>query len=662
MKPCSALERGNLWRAAAEAYLQAIGRGAEDRGRLRQRVFTILRDRLAAESHELDAVIDAQLGDEPDARLDHRLWALEQKLHRLEIEDRLAEGADLLAADAARFAGSDLQEHFRYLEAWVQHKLGQAEEAERSLRELRNQLETWEDVHARSGWLLGRILLDVEGPTRAEEAGSFFRDVITHHPGHPYAVASFVGLGEAEALLDRHADAVDAFVEAIEELMDGEVTEPIDRTALRTSLAVLSESQRRLGRYDWAVKYARLALPLVEAGNTEQETVQLLQLAQALSERAEQRMRASIAGDSAAHEPKPSPDPEILSLYAEAAEAYLRLAKLNIHNESRSSEASWRAAELFAKSGRLDQSIRMFEEFAHERPSDPLVPRALFMGGQLRQRMGRFAEAVEAYQQCYRRFPRTLEAAHCLVPMAQCYVALGPGSFDLAEKTLRIVLDESVVFTPDAPEFAEALFLLADLHGRKAAFEQAIATAQEAIDRYPHDPRTWSARFLVADSYRKSGLAMRQAAQDAPGDELERIRKESVGRLRRARQIYRLMMDDLELLGPVESSAPEFRYARLCRQYEADCLFETGDYAEALRAYEEWAAQSHDRTEALSAYVQIIRCQMALGRPDDARAALARARVLVDALPEAAFARGPGLRNRSEWKRFMDWLAESELF
>ena len=92
--------------------------------------------------------------------------------------------------------------------------------------------------------------------------------------------------------------------------------------------------------------------------------------------------------------------------------------------------------------------------------------------------------------------------------MAACYLARGPGQEELAQKTLEIVLEESNVFTPQAPDFADALFLMGDVLNRRQAPERAIATLEEALTRYPDDSRATRTRFLLADSYRRSALGL----------------------------------------------------------------------------------------------------------------------------------------------------------
>ena len=171
-------------------------------------------------------------------------------------------------------------------------------------------------------------------------------------------------------------------------------------------------------------------------------------------------------------------------MYGSAAGGAVGLARRWAVEEERAGAWTLRAAEFLARAGQRQRAVDLYGSFSSERPAHALVPRALLRTGQLLQAMGRLPEAIESYQRCYRRFPRTLEGARTLVPLAECYLALGPGNESLAETTLRIVTDTPEVFTPPAPEFADAMFRLGDVLTRVNQCERAIAGLEEALDRF----------------------------------------------------------------------------------------------------------------------------------------------------------------------------------
>src|SRR5690606_12479245 len=116
----------------------------------------------------------------------------------------------------------------------------------------------------------------------------------------------------------------------------------------------------------------------------------------------------------------------------------------------------------------------------------------------------------------YRRnlveFPRTPSAVSSLVPLADCFLALGRQPE--AEATLlRIVTrdpdDPVSLITPAAGEYRDALFRLGDLYLQAGKYEAAIARYEEAIERYVDDPRTGRAIYMLADAYRLSANRLR---------------------------------------------------------------------------------------------------------------------------------------------------------
>lgn len=648
---------------AIDHFNAALQQGAQNPLDLRRHLISLRIDHSGAPVEQLAGQVDEFLADIGDDRLKLRLWAVERRIRLAEEMGTLEQAATLLARNHDDFERTDLRDRFSYLEAWLLHRLGHYDEAEVHLRTIRNRVEHTDELYARTGWLLGQVVMGDEGPKRPQQALSFYADVLTYHSDGPYTLASRVGSAEALAMLERHEEAIEAYRVAIEQLEAVGDSDVVSRDVLRTSLGLLADTRRQRGQIERAVEYAELAVSLVDPSSVEQTTLFLEQLGQLQSLLADQLEAGAVTPPDLVGRPIEAAGAVARAAFAEAAATYLELARLNSLNERRASDSSWRAAEFFARAGERERAANLYQAFVAERPEDPLVPRALLRIGQLKQVSGHLEQAVEAYKICYRRFPRTLDGARALVPLAQCYLGMGPDYEELAEKTLRVVLQGSEIFTPQAPEFADALFLLGAVLNTRGEFERAIGTLNEVLERYPNDQRVWQARFLLADSYRQSGLALNEAAAEATiAGEIETLRVESTARFREAQQLYRQLVAAYELRGADRLERLERMYLRHAYLYEADCVFETRDYRQALKRYEEAAATYRDTTSALAAYVQIINSHVFLGQPEEARAALARAIVMVDAMPDEAFANPVSSENRQDWKRYFEWLQQAELF
>lgn len=659
-----AFEWQQRYARALQQYAQALEQGVDHPFDLRHRMLHLEINKLRVSPKILNEKLSLFIADLGEQRLDLRYWAINRNLEVFDDLNEMDQAATMLARNRELFYNSDLRDHFAYMEAWLLYKTNHYNEAETRLRTIRNRLEEENEVHAMTGWLLGQVVLRDGGPQRPMEALSFYHDVMQKHGDSPFAVASRIGAGEALGLLERHEEALDAFRLAIEDLRQVEDTRLVNRAALRTTLGVMGEMHRRMGRLVVAVEYTQLAVELIDPDNAEQASIFLQQLGNS---------QLQLAEFLEAQEPVPhtlvdehsleSYSPIARKMYVEAAVTFLKLAQMNILNDERGAASSWRAAELFTRGGENERATQLYASFVRERPNHSFVPRGLLRMGQIYHRSGDLVAAVETYKECYRRFPRSLDGARALVPLARCYMALGPKYEELAEKTLLIVLGESEVFTPQAPEFTDALYLYGDGLNRAHEYNRSIAALEEALERYPKDARALRAEYLLADSYRKSGLALKAGVENvqSPG-EIQQIHREAVARFKAARDLYRDLIEKFDFRSPAQFTPLQRMYRRHTYLYEADCYFETQEYRQALKLYEEAVGLFKDSPIALSAYVQIINSHVFLGEPEEARASLARAQVLVDSIHSSAFADSVSPEKRDDWKRYLNWVEDSKLF
>ncbi|MCH7814221.1 MAG: tetratricopeptide repeat protein, partial [Planctomycetes bacterium] len=480
-----------------------------------------------------------------------------------------------------------------------------------------------------------------------------------------YVDAARLGQAEALALLERFDQALAQYqlvIDVLGKYTDSRILSP---DVVRASMTVTAEQLSGQGRFAQALAFLEPAAGLVDPDNFEVQSTYLQRLGDwrsALARSLRQEAAALGAGEESDPQRQALHD-RARALFLSAGESFLRLARINTPNEERSAAAVWRAADRFDEAGDRVRTVAVLREFIRERPNHNLVSRALRRLGESLQAMGRYQEAIEAYQENLRRFPRTPDAGSALVPLARCFLALGPDYYDQAEKTFRIILEDSPIFTPQAPEFADALFLLGDLLSRQSRFEETIPRLREAMHRYPDDPRRVRAEFLLGDAYRQSGLALREDLANARlVGERDRLRAEHVRRLEEAAKLFQRLVVRYEERDAAELDALETLFLRYARLYEADCLYELQRYAEALKRYERAAWIYRNSPSAMAAYVQIINCHRYLGYPTEARAALRRAQYLIQAIPESQFAEAELTGRRADWEQYLTWVEQSELF
>ncbi len=275
--------------------------------------------------------------------------------------------------------------------------------------------------------------------------------------------------------------------------------------------------------------------------------------------------------------------------------------------------------DLYDRALSVQRVVSALETFVNERPDDPLAPEATLRLGRAYQAMGVFDKAIATFQRAQFRYPKSLAASKSAVPLAQAFIAKGPDYYKKAEEVLLGVVENNPLLTPQAEEFRLALFELAQLYYRTARFEEAIARLDELTQRYPKDERMGQLLFTMGDSYRKSALlidAKPAAGEATPASattkldpaEAQAAKKERLGKAKllfdQVIEIYRanLPTRDLDKL-----------QLKLAHFYRADCLYDLGQYEEAIKLYDAAAFKYQEDPSALAAYVQIVNAYYAAG-------------------------------------------------
>ncbi len=649
--------------AAVENYEAAIAASSLPPLDVRQRVIELRVSKVKTPNDRLYELLDDFIAD-TTMHIRRLYWAVDLKVNLLLDDGRNAEADAFLESLRPVFEPMEEREAFEYLLCLVDYRSGRFDEAERNLRSLRNRLRLRSDTFAQSGWLLGRVVLNDGSAQRPEEALSFFRDVINAKVSARYTAASHLGTAEALAELHRWDDALVHYNKVVEALPNIEPSHVINPDRVRSSITVVGERLRRANRYALALQFLELATALVDPDYIEQLSFYLELLgetraSQARALTAEARLLGPAEENDARRDEL---NEEARRLLMAAGEAFVRLAKINTLNEKISSSAAWRAADLFDEGGARDRTIALLRDFVRERPEDPLTPQAWVRLGQSLHSLGRFKEAIEAYRACNGQFPRTLYADQSLIPLADCYMRLGPEYAEQAENTLLGILEDWQRFTPDATEFRHALFMLGDLLNRESRYEEAISVLEEALQRYADDGRAMRGLYLLADSYQQSALLLKEDVKDPEHiGEREHMRRDLISRLERAAELFGQLVTRYEQQDESELDEMNALYLRYARLYHGDCLVELQQYGDALKIFERAAWIYKDVPSSLAAYVQIINCFVFLGQFEEGEAALRRAQYLVKTIPDGAFDNAIVKESREEWQRYFDWIETSGL-
>lgn len=652
--------------SALAEYRQAVEKGIADRWEISKRILEIRRATEGISAKELHAVFDEFLAGQGVSQ-ELQFWAALEKVDLFGREGDHATTERFLSANAARFRDSAFAGQFDYLQALAWYHLGRKEDAERLLRSVRDRLSWAEPTYICAGWLLGRILQDQESP---QFALSFYEDVLDKGLPGPYRTAAILGRAETLAALERFDESVESYSEAIQKTMDRPYGSVIDVQQIRESATAWYRDLASRGRLAEAVPYLREAARLVPPADTERQASYAEWQADLAMKLGESLLADEQGTDAAAGQGAKAKE-----YLQEAGREYLRLARLASLNEARSSRAIWRAADAFDRAGDLRQAAAVLDRFVADRPTSNRVPEALRRLGQMYQAIGDYDRAIERYQESLAQFSGTPAAVSSIVPLADCLTE--KGDLEKAEQALlRLVAhksDESLrSVMPEAREYREALFRLGDLYIRTKKYEEAIARFQEALDRYPNDPRSSRAMFMLAESHRVSADRLYSDYLDPKNvPHKDRLRATYIERLKKARQLYDGLIERFRLREASSLGELERTYIKLSHFYRADVVHDLArvsdpsdlmPFIDSLELYDRAAWLYQEDPMAMSAYIQMINCYIRLGKIDKARMTLQRARWALKGVPDESFDKYSPDEDRQYWTAYLDWLEKTPTF
>lgn len=607
------------------------------------------------------AALETYLGREGLSKSE-RAWALGESA-RVQVDKGLYGEAKRILDEALKLEASEPSDvgSFNYWMGYCEWKLGNVATAEKHLRVARDLLRTQHPLDADAAYALGKIK---QVQHEWASAASFYNAVMQSHLDSRVMPLSKLGRGVCRIALMSHDAGISDLEDLVKNAREREITRKFRAellTGLRLGSALLGDNGNlggalELMAYEQEIEprpaaefFGRLAdLYVRQADEFEDGLGELTDPVERPMREGRLRQARSKAGD--------------------AFVAY-SLA-LTLKDDKGYGQALWRGIELYDQAGDLGKVITALEKFVGQRPDDALAPDAYLRLGQSYHAAGFFDRAIGAYRHNQMRYPKSLAASKSGVPLARAYMAKGPDFYRKAEETLRGVIEDNPQITPDAAEFREALFELAHLHYRTGRYELAISRIREITERYPNDERMGQLYFLMGDSYRKSAGVLEGRIAEAttsaatrPALDVAEAKREREKRLLGAREQYDKVIGlwkHAELKRDLDRL-----YLKLAHFYRADCVYDLGEYVEAIKLYGEAAFRYQDDPSALAAYVQIVNSNVALGRLDEAKAANERAKWMLRRMPAEAFSDGSAARRvvgglaPGQWEQWLKWSGES---
>ncbi len=604
---------------------------------------------------------------QPGATSADKAWA-----HVREIELYIGRGDGemalmLLGASGKEILESQYAGEVELLRGSALRQAGRIDEAEVVLRELLKKTDDRGDIYAQTALELGRINYD---QYRDHDARRFYELVISTQMGKDWYIAANLGLAECYGLQQRYPEALNYYQKTVDGLRVNPFSRAINIPQVHKSLTMTAQKLNLLKQY-------REALPFqeVEQQIAGDDVYTVLRYAQTLARLAEELVNELNEATKASvlHEPTKTEQlwveqqkQQINSLYEKSSEQYLKVAKLAVANDELYGQSLWQGAVNYDKSGNSEKSIATWRRFVIEREGQPRWPQGMFNLGQAYQAAMRFDEAITIFESLRQEHPKAIAAFEGMVPLAMCYLAKEPPEVGKAEELLLAVLQDPAL-TPRSRLYRLAMFELGELYYDNKQYPQAINILTEAIERYPQGPNMGKSMFLVADSYRQSGLALDEMIAQLsanPDDSLnqQKSTEEKQSYLQKARDYYDRTIEFYLEVPEGRRSELDNLYLRHCWLYRADCLFDLERYREAAQLYELAALRYQLTPTALAAFTQIINCQIKMDNVKEARSTTQRAIWQLKEIEDSAFATGQTKLSRQQWQSWFAWMEESNLW
>ncbi len=228
--------------------------------------------------------------------------------------------------------------------------------------------------------------------------------------------------------------------------------------------------------------------------------------------------------------------------------------------------------------------------------------------------------------------------------------------FDAARQALRENLEGDL--SPTSREWRDALFALGRLHSLRQEWREAAKVLEEAVARYPQAKQAISSRYLLADACLRLAKDHERKGRAANEEQRRQHEQQRRGNLETALAQLRQIAEAGRTLREEDLDALDRSTLRNARFAYVNTLLDLDRHEEAVRACAALINRYEDAPEVLEAYVRMAGGLRRLNRIDEARAAVAQARTVLDRLPEGASLANTSNKSREEWKKFLEWLAK----
>jgi len=339
----------------------------------------------------------------------------------------------------------------------------------------------------------------------------------------------------------------------------------------------------------------------------------------------------------------------------QAGKSYSKLAKLELIT-SRYPEHLWKSAENFLEGQDYRNTIRVLQEYLKNESRRRHAQALVYLGESLLA-LDRTDEALEALQECIEFHSRDATAFQARLLAGRAHIE--KGDFKQAEALLQENLNGQYQ-TPDSKEWRDSLFALGNLFYIQDRFPDAIRRLEESVERYPDDPRTLRAKYLVANSYCQSAeLARKELKRNLAGSARAVHTRQVRDFFNKALDGYREIQATLTSRQEAdELSVLDKAMLRNCYFAVGRVLFQLGEYETAIKTYSTITFRYQNQPEVLLAYLRIANAYRRLDEPVKARSTLQQAKVVLQRMKTETTFNETTNYTRQEWSDLLNSLSK----
>jgi len=644
------------------------GRGGEAHQR-RARLFRrLVEERTArAEAGEHDELMDLlrQYRKERQDDLDELIWIVARQTElRLRSGDPHAAVERLLIdlrhieymADEA--GGQPMLGELYTLLGRGYYELGEYERARSNLNLAMEQFDGDDPVRGAALELLGRIAFALG---EHESAIERFDEVVRDFIATPGYLPGMLGLAQVNSVLGNYDESQRWYRRLAGMIEDIERHPRLTRVTIASSLIDRHDAALATGNLELALGYARLAEEFFARSDVPSDV--LSRIAATSRQQADILLNTARAAANADDPDRRRGAVELQRqanrMFQQAGEYFIRHARQIAglpDDDDAWARSLWLGAESFDRGGLHDVAVRHMEEYLAGRSTeDPRRAEVPLRLAKAHHALQDYEQAVRRYQQVIDEHPRSIEATQSYVPLARALVMLDRRPE--AEQLLSSVLTGTRSIQPDAEDYRDALFELGRIQYHGGDYRAAIERLEEAVKRYPDDPRHTDLLFKLGDSYRRLALEIadrvREPSAESPG-ERRRLNELRTQHFERAFELFNHVCDDYGRRDQRTLDRMQRDSLRTAYLYRADCAHELGRYETAIQLYDQAARRYADHHSSMHALVQIVNGYVALGDRERAEAAHRRALTRLQQLRDEAFEAPDSLMDRKAWERWLE--------